>query len=111
MTDFESSDASQDHLLPIVGEGVIDALHRDLIEMFNGDKAAEDFIAENCAVIQDENLGVAIILRHIVDAVADDEGLTSGAKMLLGGIIVYRLLRNQAEADRMNQLPFSGGEK
>jgi hypothetical protein len=101
MADFEHGSTPERRLLPFVGAPVIDALRQDLFERFDrGD--AEGFIHDNIGVMNTENPGVALILGRVAESIADDDELSPGAKMLVSGIIVYRLLRNQAEAIYMN---------
>lgn len=111
MSDFEQGRNPNQQLLPFVGVSVIDAFHQDLILMAEAEDF-EGFVRGNIRILngegQDEpgeNPGIAIVLGKLAEVMVDADDLSPQTKVVLGGIIVYRLLRNQAEAERMDAMP------
>ena len=78
--------------LPLVNAGVGLPIARDLKNELD-----DEYIQEELSKINDENPVIVEFLQQFAETTDDETGSS------FAGILVYKLLRSQAEADRMKQ--------
>lgn len=78
--------------LPVVQSGIPASIEREIFDKFD-----EPYIKEQLKILGDENPVIAQWLKSFSKTTKDRTGA------IFSGLIVYKLLESQAEADRMEE--------